>query len=776
MFVAVIGPRTRSALRKAAAHPRLGQSLQNLIMQELLASLKGFTNVGTVAQGFLVTPDLHRTSNCQDDPRIFFLGENSDVNRTISSRTERSVMKTAEWLLLVILLGVFVGRALVPAWRTLNTDFPNYYLTALLRSRHIPIDRAYEWIWFQRQKDHNDIPQPLVGFAPHPPLCAAPMLLLASLGALPAKHVWIVLNLLFLIAALCILHRLTRFGWRRILLITGLCILPLRSNFMLGQYYVVILLFICLAYCAIFYGHRFTGGALLAAAAGFKVFPAVFILLFLRKRDWRAVSGLIVGSLAVGAVSVAIFGLDAHRVWLFEVLPRALRGDMLGPYDVHWSSFSSLWHRLFLFEPGLNPAPILGSPPLYALVQAFTSTILLFAFLFSTGDATSERTTAWEWAKFIPLLLLLSSMASSYHYVLLIFTLVVGLDVIIRAGRWHAAALLLLLYVIACAPLPSNWVPLTRLLATLGLYVVLLGNAPLVAEARARKILWALAGLIFVVVAGLSLSSSKKRDQDFLRRFPQIKDGYGSYSPAATSSGIVAIEMVDGGYRAVMSADGNVFPLSSPGDILSIAASAQSHYIYFELADRGSHILRFASERNIRSAVSAEYVTEGQQPSLSYDGRWLAFIREDRGRTAIWRSHDGSNPERVAEKLDLSAILEMSVTTEGDIIAASGSAASPRLVLLPAATGAEKPLDEIVGAVRYPAVSPNAKLLAFSRRESNSWHLFVREFSTGTERRLTGGDCNATSPAWEDQRTLVYTTDCGRGYGLNAVARIVLDE
>ena len=35
---------------------------------------------------------------------------------------------------------------------------------------------------------------------------------------------------------------------------------------------------------------------------------------------------------------------------------------------------------------------------------------------------------------------------------------------------------------------------------------------------------------------------------------------------------------------------------------------------------------------------------------------------------------------------------------------------------------------------------------------------------------------NATSPAWEDRRTLVYATDCGRGYGLNAVARIVLDE
>src|ERR1700752_618454 len=47
--------------------PTIGQSLQNLIMRELPASLKVVTNLGTVVQGFLVTRGLHRTSNCQDD-------------------------------------------------------------------------------------------------------------------------------------------------------------------------------------------------------------------------------------------------------------------------------------------------------------------------------------------------------------------------------------------------------------------------------------------------------------------------------------------------------------------------------------------------------------------------------------------------------------------------------------------------------------------------------------------------------------------------------------
>ena len=91
------------------------------------------------------------------------------------------MLPAIEWILVVALFGLFAARAILPAWRMLNTDFPNYYLAALLRVEHTPIDRAYEWTWFQRQKDHNQIPQPLVAFAPHPPLCAAPMLLLTPL-------------------------------------------------------------------------------------------------------------------------------------------------------------------------------------------------------------------------------------------------------------------------------------------------------------------------------------------------------------------------------------------------------------------------------------------------------------------------------------------------------------------------------------------------------------------------------------------------------------------
>ncbi len=684
------------------------------------------------------------------------------------------MLPAIEWILVVALLGLFAVRALLPAWHTLNTDFPNYYVAALLRVEHTPIDRAYEWTWFQRQKDHNQIPQPLVGFAPHPPLCAAPMLLLTPLAPLAAKRVWILLNLAFLGAALCILRRLTELRWRHILLIAGLCLLPLRTNFMLGQYYVSILLLICLAYFAALRGHHFRAGALLATAAWFKVFPALFILLFLRKRDWRAVAGMIAGALALAAVSVLIFGLDVHRIWLVEVLPRAFRGDVLAPYDLHWSSFSSLWHRLFLYEPELNPVPLFGSPLVYAFVLAMTSTTLLFAFLLSTGESSDNQTTAWEWAAFLPVLLLLSSMPGSYHYVVLIFTLTVGVGVMVRAGRWRTALLLIVLYAIACAPFAAAGLfGLRRLLATLALYIVLLWNAPAVADKPTRRILWGTAGALFAIAATFNLLTLRKRDQDFSYRAPHIQQADASFNPVATSGGVASIAMVDKGYRAVMVSDGRTISMPAPGDVLSMAASPHSPFAYFELVNNHSQILRFPSEQVGRADALSQYVTEGQQPAISYDGRWLAFLRDDRGRSSIWLSHDGGEPEAVAGGQNFS-VLEMSVTTDGDIVAALGGAAFPHLALLRRATREIGVLGEISGAVRYPAVSPESGRLAFSRRESGSWHLFVRELSTGIEQRLTSGACNATSPAWEDSHTLLYATDCGRGLGLNAIARIEL--
>lgn len=680
------------------------------------------------------------------------------------------LLAAAEWALLAVLLAAFVVLGFIPGWREMNTDFPNYYIAAAIHRQGIPLDRAYEWRWFQRHKDYLQVDQSLVGFAPHPPMVALPLLPLAGLPSLEAKHVWLILNLGFLALALVLLRRITDLSWRRILLLTFLCILPLRENFLFGQYYIVILLLLCAACYAACRGWRFTSGAVLAAAASLKIFPVFFLILFLRKRNWRAAAGLIAGGAILAAISVAVFGWNVHKIYLLEVLPRALHGDLVGPYYLQWNSFTALCHRFFLAEPELNPAPIFSSTLAYSLLQAAIATALLFSFLLSTGEDETPQTRAWEWATFLPLLILLSSMPTAYHHCVLILSVVLVVDLFLKSGRRRSAALAVIFFALACFPLPPLiWINLqSRVVGDLLLFLLLLVHAPARASSAARKLGFALAGLFFIFLAASNLRALHHRAEDFPRRIPPLSTGYGTFSVARAGNSLVADEMVMNAFAALTVPQGITQPMPAEGDVLSIAAGAKSPFIYFELANQRSQIFRLPAEQFGHPNAIPEFVSEGRDPVISADGRWLAFLRD---ASTILISHDGAQPQ--ALPFQLSPMLEMSLTNDGSLIVASNPA-DPHFTII-TATHAASELFPIRGPVRYPAISPDGTRLAFSRRESGSWHLFVRDLRNVTERQLTVGACNATSPAWEDSHTLLYVSDCGRGLGLSAAARIVLD-
>jgi hypothetical protein len=670
-----------------------------------------------------------------------------------------------------MLAGVFALLSLIPAWRALRTDFPNYYLAASLYRQRVPLDRVYEWRWFQRQKDHLQIEQRSVAFAPNPPTCALPVLPLAGMAPLTAKRVWLILNLGFFALALWLLRRVTDLPWRRLLLLSFLCILPLHENFLFGQYYVLILLLIAAAYFAAHHGWRLTSGSLLVDAAFLKIFPAFFLILFLRKRNWRAAAGLVLTGAALAALSVLMFGWNVHKIFLLEVIPRALHGDQLGPYAAEFNSFTALCHRLFLVEPELNPVPWLNSPMVYSSAQAAVATVLLFSFLLFTGEEQKPQTTAWEWAAFLALLMLLSSMASTYHHCVLIFIVIVGVDFLLKRGRHGSAALLVIFFALACAPVPRFlWLNLqTRLWADLAIFLLLLVEAPSRATGRVRTFGYVVAVLFFGFLSFSNLRGLRHRDEDFSRRITPAPDGYGALSVSSSDGRLLLDEMMKGGYGVVAVPGGK---LKSPDEDILAAAEAPS-FAYFEVAGERSQIFRLPASQLGQAGAVPEEVAEGYDPVTSPDGRWLAYLSDADGKTEIHLRKDGA-AFPVAHSERLGDILEMSLSSGGTLIFASGGAADPHLSRFDPALVEVRPLSEIRGAVRYPAASSDGKFLAFSRRESGAWHLFVRDLQSGQERQYTTAACNATSPSWEDAHTLLYISDCGRSLGLGAPVRLDL--
>ncbi len=282
-------------------------------------------------------------------------------------RAARRLLRIAEWVLLSLLLVEFGARSLPNAWRTLNTDFPNYYLTARLIHEHVDASRVYEWIWIERQKDHREIDQRVVGMVPIGAFSTLAVYPIASMPPLEAKHVWIVFNFALLLATLWLLRDLTGLPLRQIALIAALSY-PLRVNFMFGQYYVLLLSrwrwralsMLVSEFC---FGHCdwLRGGT--------ESLPSNISSLLSSKTRLQSVHGRSSGRIAVRSyLNLHVRLAVASGLSLAGAACAVLKGEGLDPYNPYAASLWTLLHRLFVLEPQLNPHPAMDAAWMFALL------------------------------------------------------------------------------------------------------------------------------------------------------------------------------------------------------------------------------------------------------------------------------------------------------------------------------------------------------------------------------------------------------------------------
>src|SRR5262249_34041331 len=191
----------------------------------------------------------------------------------------------------------------------------------------------------------------------------------------------------------------TKLGMRRVALLMSLAVLPLHTSFLYGQMHIFILFLLTSAGWLLLKHSPVLSGMLLAIAAAMKIYPALFLILFLFKRQWRAACSLVAGLSGAALASLYLFGKDACRVYALEVLPRALKGEVIDPYNVGWNSISSLLRRLFIFEPELNPSPVAHLPWLYAFLEPALYSVILVVFLRAIGSRLEDSgRRKLEWA------------------------------------------------------------------------------------------------------------------------------------------------------------------------------------------------------------------------------------------------------------------------------------------------------------------------------------------------------------------------------------------
>ena len=667
--------------------------------------------------------------------------------------------RVSEGALLALLGLLLLGYTLPRAWKTLNTDFPNYYLAARLVHEGVDPSRAYDWIWLQREKDHRNIDQRVVGLVPITPFSTLAMWPIAGLPPLAAKHAWLILNLALLFPIVWLMRDVTGLSLLQVGCLVGLCF-PLHRNFLYGQYYVVLLGILTAALWAAQRQRNYLAGSLLALGVAVKIFPVILALHFARKKNWAALLACLFTGILCAVVSIAAFGWSLHRTYLLQVLPATLRGEALDPYNLSSSSLSSLLHRLFIFEPQLNAHPALHAPWLFAILHPVLQLALLLPALIwiDTRDSSPTRTSL-EWAVLLLATLTFTPLPASYHFTVLILPVAIICGYLVRERRGALLIFVIALYLAVGNPL-WNTAPVDGWMALLHvkrLYALILLTAVALFlirnSARVQQRVWWLAGAAAALT--ISIVSGLKHQQglfdDYLYRLPMGERMFLAAQAVPQGNDIQTIALFRNGYRRAKLRDDSTADRGN--DELSLTAGG------------GQLWTEVVGTRSILESSFGPSILDAESPATLAAGNNLAFLRQIDGRKQLFvggRQLTTSTSGWNLEEISISP-------NESIVVAATKNRGESRLY---AVTGVDQ-LELIpVGEARYPAISPDGHWLAFSTFQSGYWNLSLRSVTTGEVRRLTSVGCNQMQPAWlPDSKTLLYSSDCGRALAFTAICK-----
>lgn len=686
-----------------------------------------------------------------------------------------------ERVVLCVAALAFCFHSLPHAWRSLNTDFPNYYIAAQLASQRYDTSRMYEWSWIEREKDHRSIDDRVIGLLPITPFSTLAVLPFTHLAPLTAKHVWIVLNLAALVPIGWMLSLMTGLSVRRVALALLLSF-PLYRNLLYGQFYIVLLLLITAACFSYLRGHRLLAATLVAIAGACKIFPFILFIFFLQRRQWRALAAGILSLLAAVTLSIAVFGLNAHRTWLYEILPWVMRGESLGTYATS-ASISGVLHCLFLFEPDWNPHPWHSSPLLYSILTPLLQTLIVApAILLIRRADDRPRRILLEWSALLTASLAISPTPASYNFVLMVFPACVLASILLetRSYVWLSMLLIAFLGIGFPLPAPQRISGLTLLLYVPRLplmFAVLLGicvllwcgrrASPTIQDSAAHD--WMNYAWVAMLLALLlrdiptTLHVERAQREEYAFRLPLSSHDFFSATPQPSTDALCYTAFTLSGYHLVV--QGHNHSLSSSADpIDDLSSSSSSGSLLVERASAPySRIVDLSDANNT-------IVDNARDPMLSANGRDLAFLRDDRGRGRLLlrRSFQSSTAELPLTSPTLNVYEASFLSPNVYAFSATPDGGRPGIFLTDG-THHNTPLGII--SARYPALSPDAHWLAYSHLQHGVWNLWLRDQSTGNIRRIADLPCNQIHPIWQsDSKTLLYATDCGRSLWFTAIA------
>jgi hypothetical protein len=328
-------------------------------------------------------------------------------------------------VLFAALAAVLIARGIVPAMSKIDSDFPGYFTAAKIVADGGPVEQLYDDAWFQQQM-HRYVPasEGIGKFSPFPPPTAFLLLPLTRMEPLNALRVVTVVSALCLAGSIVLLARmlsLTLVESAVFILLSGYAVI---NTLRLGQPYIAVSSSCIAGYYAYIKNRPVLAGMCFGLFLPFKYFPAVILIYFAFRKDWKVVmgGGLVVSFITL--VSVGVLGWKIHEIFLSSVLGNHLIGVLSeqDPYTASFQSFDSLFRRLFVYDAALNPRPWFVFPPLQMIGVMVVKALIMFS-AFATLVKLARSGVAAAAAPSIGILgiliLLEAPATATYHFVLL---------------------------------------------------------------------------------------------------------------------------------------------------------------------------------------------------------------------------------------------------------------------------------------------------------------------------------------------------------------------
>lgn len=518
------------------------------------------------------------------------------------------------------------------AWTRTESDFPSYYTAAHLVLKREPLRGFYDMPTFQQHMDALVVPSRLGGYIPQTPLTMLPFVPLARFGMDRAKQLWLLADLAFLAGTVLLLTRLTTLGLSGVLGLFLAGIGSLYTNLQLGQYYVLILFLLTLAVYLLAEGSDFSAGLVLGFVCSLKLITAPFLIYLVWRRNAKALTGMCAALVLGLIVATMLFGWADLAYYLGQILPRSAAGETLDPFNPATGTVTTLLRRLLIWEPELNPDPLLNSPVLFLFLRTMFTVSILLLSMFIFGRL---KNTIASYAGFLIALIFISPNTASYTFLLLLLPTALLLQ--FTPARYKA--LLVVCYALLAVPMrPSwNWVfPKVWLLGAMFLIsLIILSDRPRLRLAIATSAsLSAALSLLITAVAWFSHAGEGRRHWE---RVAIERGAIYSSSPTPIESGVVYQSIWDGRYTLRLHRAQAERSFDIGGDAFHPSFLPAEAVIRFDSVSYGKthRTLLDPETGTVRPASTADLGTNAWS-ALSPDGRWITYEEQSSVSTQIY--------------------------------------------------------------------------------------------------------------------------------------------